>query len=471
LDDIKNISIKILNAYEPIAVLTHYDSDGLAAGGAMSRFLLKSEKLFILRSTHMLSEDVLNSFFSIRAKTFLILDMGSGDLKLIYKKWKKNGGRLLIIIDHHKIQEEIPEDTRVNILNPELYGFDGGRIGSTSILCSLVGYYGLGEKDKYFLEIGVVGASGDMQIQNGVEGINNFLLKLAEENGVVKKEREFVFFIHNKLPVFKAIVNNLVPYIPGFTYREDVGLNIVRKAGIKMRKRGGEYITLDEISEEEKSKLLEIITKYIASLGIDELDTSSFLTDVYYLPLEKDPVLLTAMDFSNLLSSCGRLDREDIGISIASGARGRVLEIGKSILVERKKILAKYLERAEKSLEQIDGVIYLIDFLNSDFSPKFSGTISTIFSKSLKYKDKVIVVLSEDEEGNIKISSRAPREFVENGFDLSRVMKKLAETYGGRGGGHNIAAGASLPTTARKDVKIKIKEIVLEEMKVLKKKK
>lgn len=460
LNEIKRLSITILNAYEPIAVLTHYDADGLASGGAMARFLSKSDKLFVIRSTHSLSEDILNSFFSIRAKTYIIQDMGSGDINLIYSIWRNSGGRNLIIIDHHKVLEQAPKDNRVFVLNPELFGFDGGKIGSTAVLVGLIGYYGMSEKDPYFLEIGVVGAFGDMQIQNGVLGINEFMLKLAESKGVVKRDKEFIFFTLNRLPIYKAIVSNLMPYIPGYTYREDVGLNIVRKAGIKIRDRKGDYITIADITKEEKTKLLEIITNYIASLGLEDLDTSSFITDIFYLPIESDPHLYTTQDFSNLLSSCGRMDREEIGISIASGVRGKILNIGKSIFEERKRTLARYLENAEKIIKVYDGILCLIDLRTTEFSVKFSGTISTIFSRSLKFGDKIIVVLALDDADEIKLSCRAPRELVDKGLDLSRIMRKLAEKHGGRGGGHNIAAGASLPAKSGLNIVEDIRKMI-----------
>jgi|GEM_PF-1908426 RecJ-like exonuclease len=464
LRDIKKLAIMMSNAAEPVAVLTHYDADGLASGGATARFLSKTEKLFILRSTASLSEDVLNAFFSIRAKTYVIQDMGSGDLKMIYSKWKNTNSKLLVIIDHHKILEEPPQDKRVVIVNPEMYGIDGGRIGCTSVLASLMGYYGLGERDPYFLEIGVVGAAGDMQMQNGAVGVNEYLLRLAEGKGIVKKETEFVFFTLRRLPVFKAIVWNLVPYIPGFSNREDIGLNIVRKAGIRIRNRSGEYVTVAELTEEEKTRILEVIIKYIASLGIDGLSSNDFLVDVLYLPLEEDPYLQTAIEFSNMISSCGRMDREDVGIALSAGSRGEILMEAKKIIEERRKILGKYLDMAERSIKIYDGMLVIVDLTEKDFSVKFSGTISTIFSRSLTYGDKIILVLSSDEAGDIHLSSRAPRKLVDKGLDLSKIMRKISEELGGRGGGHNIAAGATIPVEDSSKIIEKIREYIKEEI-------
>jgi RecJ-like exonuclease len=49
------------------------------------------------------------------------------------------------------------------------------------------------------------------------------------------------------------------------------------------------------------------------------------------------------------------------------------------------------------------------------------------------------------EEELMKVSSRATEVMAKNGVDLGEVMMKAAELFEGRGGGHDIAAGAFLP--------------------------
>ena len=48
-------------------------------------------------------------------------------------------------------------------------------------------------------------------------------------------------------------------------------------------------------------------------------------------------------------------------------------------------------------------------------------------------------------DGEIKVSARATQELVERGLNLSLAMKKAAIAFDGMGGGHNIAAGATIP--------------------------
>jgi len=48
-------------------------------------------------------------------------------------------------------------------------------------------------------------------------------------------------------------------------------------------------------------------------------------------------------------------------------------------------------------------------------------------------------------EGTVKISSRGTRDLVAKGLDLAESLRKSAEPLGGVGGGHNVAAGATVP--------------------------
>jgi len=458
LNNIRKLSRMIEELDDPIAVLTHYDADGLSSGGSFTRLFAKLNKKFIVRGVPDLSDENLSEFFDINAYSYIILDLGSGDLKSIYKMWKNTKSDYLIIIDHHKIGSEIPDDENFIFLNPEVYGLDGGRIGCTAVLSSLIGYFQ--EKDPYFLEIGIVGATGDMQINGELNDINKYLVRKSIENKIISRERDFIFFVNKSLPIYKAITWNYIPYIPHFSGRDDIGWQLVNKAGINIRREDGSFTKVGDLSQDEKSKLLEMILQYISSIGISDIKTNDLIVERYVLNLEEDSQLKTSVDFANLLNSTGRLGKEYLGILLAAGVRDDILDETKKLHEERRRILANYLELADRIIRVKDGLIGVIDFRGKDFNPRFGGTISSIYSRSIEYQDKIIIVLSEDEKGKVKISARAPRELVEKGFNLAEVMKELAKKFNGRGGGHNIAAGATLEN--RKDLVNEIVKIVKE---------
>ena len=59
--------------------------------------------------------------------------------------------------------------------------------------------------------------------------------------------------------------------------------------------------------------------------------------------------------------------------------------------------------------------------------------------------DIPLLGFAEKENGEIKASIRATEQLVEKGLNLSTAIKKAATTFKGIGGGHNIAAGATIP--------------------------
>ena len=59
--------------------------------------------------------------------------------------------------------------------------------------------------------------------------------------------------------------------------------------------------------------------------------------------------------------------------------------------------------------------------------------------------DLPLIGFANKGDQEIKVSARATQELVERGLNLSLAMKKAAGTFDGVGGGHNIAAGATIP--------------------------
>ncbi|MCK5415572.1 MAG: DHH family phosphoesterase, partial [Thermoplasmata archaeon] len=65
-----------------------------------------------------------------------------------------------------------------------------------------------------------------------------------------------------------------------------------------------------------------------------------------------------------------------------------------------------------------------------------------------------------DEPGVIKVSGRGTRDLVDEGLDLAKAMTEAASGVGGIGGGHNIAAGASIPEGKEEEFLVALDAIV-----------
>jgi RecJ-like exonuclease len=67
----------------------------------------------------------------------------------------------------------------------------------------------------------------------------------------------------------------------------------------------------------------------------------------------------------------------------------------------------------------------------------------------IAFADKEVELENGETELQRKVSSRGNRDLTRNGLDLSVVMQNAAEKVGGDGGGHDIAAGATIPRGER----------------------
>jgi RecJ-like exonuclease len=94
-----------------------------------------------------------------------------------------------------------------------------------------------------------------------------------------------------------------------------------------------------------------------------------------------------------------------------------------------------------KELENIY-VIYGESFIND----KIVGAISSILSASLPNPEKPLIAYANvEEEGLAKISARTMDTMTNKGINLAEVMQVAAGKLQGKGGGHNVAAGAQVP--------------------------
>jgi len=60
-------------------------------------------------------------------------------------------------------------------------------------------------------------------------------------------------------------------------------------------------------------------------------------------------------------------------------------------------------------------------------------------------RDVPIVAFARRNDEETKVSGRGTGPLVSRGLDLSVVMREAARAAGGDGGGHDVAAGATIP--------------------------
>jgi len=174
----------------------------------------------------------------------------------------------------------------------------------------------------------------------------------------------------------------------------------------------------------------------------------TLIGSVYTLTREEPwTPLRDAREFAVLLNATGRMDKPSLGVAICMGDRGTALEQANTVLGEYRRTISKYLGWLTEKPGRIEELSNIYVVRGEDFiDEKVIGTVSSILSTSLPKPEKPIIAYSTvPEEDVAKVSARALDLLTSKGLNLGEIMRVAAEEHSGRGGGHNIAAGAQIP--------------------------
>ncbi len=140
----------------------------------------------------------------------------------------------------------------------------------------------------------------------------------------------------------------------------------------------------------------------------------------------------------------GKTKKTGLGLSIAFGERAEALDAALNLQ-------KKYRDQLIKGMEWIkrEGAVQM-DFIQYVYSEdkvlkSVMGTISSVgIAAEILDSDKPILSMARM-HNDVKVSGRTTRDMIEKGVDLGKVLHDSSLSFGGQGGGHDIAAGAMVP--------------------------
>jgi RecJ-like exonuclease len=318
--------------------------------------------------------------------------------------------------------------------------------------------------------VGVVGALGDLQDkydQKRLGGPNAVILEDALNSGFLDVETDLLFFGRETRPIHRALACTTTPFIAGISGEEDRSLALLVSLGITPKK-DDKWRALRDLSEDEKKRLFNALADYLVSKGLPSEVALSLRGSVYTLTREEPwTSLRDAREFSVLLNATGRSDKPGLGVAICMGDRGAAFEEANAVLEEYRRTVNKYLnwlmEPDTKRIEELSN-IYVVRG-EGTISDKVIGTISSILSTNLAKPEKPILAYAIVQEQNLaKISARTMDFMVRRGLNLGEILRVASEKYSGKGGGHNIAAGAQVPIQDLESFLKLVNELVKEQL-------
>jgi RecJ-like exonuclease len=426
-------------------IVSHFDADGLASAGIIGKALTRLDTPFHLRVVDHLDEELIEEIKGMEYDILMFTEIGSGYLDLIQDRLGNKNE--IIVIDHH--QPVLNTSSKIVHLNPHLYGFDGSKEIAGAGVVYLVAKE-INDKNIDLSTLAVVGALGDMQDKcdkRSLCGLNDFIAQESVKHGYLKISIDLIFYGRETRPLHKALAYTTNPFLPGLSGEEDKCLALLTSSKINL-KDGERWRTISDLSLEEKKLLLTKIIEFLSASGFPGKKALDLIGTVYTLVKEeKTTPTRDAREYAAILNACGRMNKAGLAVSLCLGNRSSSLQEAQQVLTDYRKTLAKYISflTENPSYIQIMEKIYVIrgdEWLDENMTGALASMLS---SSGILDEDKVMLVIAKSRESSLKISARINEAMLSKGVNLGEILQNLAKIYKGVGGGHDVAAGATIP--------------------------
>ena len=423
-----------------LRIVTHSDADGIAAGSILSLMARRLGLSFNTTCEKRLDEGTVKAVAADGPPLVLFSDIGSGYLDIIKEHLSRSD---VVVLDHH-LPVEV-ETANIVHVNPLIYGLDGARgISGAGVAYLFSKLIDDGNID--LSPLGIVGALADQQDKGekkALLSLNRRIEAEAKKAGLLETTVDLIFYGYETRPLARALAYTTTPFIPGLSGREDRCLAFLKEAGIEL-KRDGRWRALRDLSDEEKQTLFSALSKHLIYEGCEAEAVYDLIGTIYTLTSEEAwTPMRDGREYASLLNACARMERPGLGLAICLGDRDAAMKEAEDTLDDYRRRIAECLDwvREGGRIEEKENIYALP--AEAEIDNRIIGVVASILlSTGILKKPKPIIAWARADEGLIKVSARATEDMAREGIDLGSVMMDAAKGFEGRGGGHDIAAGA-----------------------------
>ena len=372
-----------------VEVVAHHDADGIAAGSILCHAMVRAGIRFRLRIRREIAAADLT-----KEHAYLLCDLGAGIEDL---------PRGTMVIDHHQ-----PHFTGEFHANPRLFGIDGDRDLSASGTAYLVAQ-NMGD-NRDLAGLALLGIMGDHQ---ALGGRNLEIFNDGVGNGIINPNRGLRLAGRDMREKWLMAIN---PYLDGISGDENAVDAIMTQAA------GKDAVRLD--------LLLSLSVLHI----IPNADTDC-IEEVYgdTYALERE-VIPDAHALASVIDACGKSGRGDLGASLClrySRDAEAAWEIARA---HRLNVIAAI--RTITGTPPGPGMIYEVG------DAAMASDVADILTFQSTSSAPIAVVARDGK--TCRISARSPPGI---DADVGTLIRNLAQSFGGNGGGHRYRAGETIPCT------------------------
>ena len=462
-----------------VLLASHIDADGLTSAAVAASALERATIPFEVVFEKQLDDAGIERIAGTDYETVWFTDFGSGQLEEI-RAHEDDGAFTPVIADHHQPADV---DTEYHC-NPLLEGIDGAselsgagtayliaramaeRESSTSTTASTTATDGglvtrehpsrggtvattARPDNRDLAALAVVGAVGDMQASSGeLHGANAAIVEEGVAAGVLETGPDLALYGTQTRPLPKLLEYATDVYVPGISNDQAGAMRFLDGLELDLRDADGEWRTWADLTAEERQTVASALLKRAVRRGVPPSKIDELVGTAYHLAAEAPGTeLRDASEFSTLLNATARYDRADVGLAVCLGDRDGALERARHLLQSHRRNLSAGIDLV--TTEGVTREEHLQWFHAGDrIRETIVGIVAGMaLGNDGVDRDRPILAFAEkaDEPEEVKVSARGTHTLVRRGLDLSVVLGEAARSVDGDGGGHDAAAGATVP--------------------------
>ncbi|MFD1685135.1 single-stranded-DNA-specific exonuclease RecJ [Halobellus litoreus] len=441
-----------LRAADRVLLASHIDADGLTSAAIAAAALERAGIPFETVFAKQLDEREVARIAATDHETVLFTDFGSGQLDVI-APYAADGAFTPVVADHHQ-PADLPDgvDEPTHHLNPLLFGLDGASelsgAGASYVLARALEPPEGDNRD--LAGLAVVGAVGDMQgTDGGLSGANQGIVEEGVAAGVVEEATDLLVYGRQTRPLPKFLEYATDVRIPGITNDENGAIEFLSNLDLDL-KDGGEWRRWVDLTMDERQALVSGLLQRAIASGVPADRIDSLVGTTYTLTDEAPGTeLRDVSEFSTLLNATARYERADVGLAVCLGDREKALDRARTLLRNHRRNLSEGLQWVQNEGTTVEDDVQWFD-AGSRIRETIVGIVAGMAVGASGIRGDIpILAFAEKSDEEVKVSARGSHALVRDGLDLSAVMREASRAVGGDGGGHDVAAGATIPTGTR----------------------
>lgn len=428
-DEILDVAARARDAGRtPRAILfSDMDVDGITSHAVMRTVLSRTgfdvEPVF----SKKFSDDILDRLVKADHDLVVITDHGSPARDTFPQ-------RHVLVMDHHK-PPDLDEDHSHQI-HPVVYGLNGAVEVCSAGIAYLVARGMDPEAHRDMSALGVIGSAGDMlDLDHGrfVGVTRDHVLADAEAFGYVEKKVDIRLYGRHGRSLTQLLMYADDPRLRGLSKSKDATQAFLHAQGIHPDTR---WCHLDDATKQRLvGELLERANDPGRLIGeVCELvheEVGSYLRDV--------------REYGTVINGSSRYEMAEPVVAVLLGDRGRQYDVALDNYLNHKRNIVKAIRLIEElGVTQRDHLqwFHVEGLVRHTIVGSVAGAV-----QGKHDPDKPMIAFAYEAEApeHTKVSGRGTRALCDRGLDLSVVMKDCAAALGGKGGGHDVAAGATIP--------------------------